>query len=47
MTNKIAVAIALMVLALFALDALFFDGHLPLFLARKTLALIEWVAFWR
>ncbi len=47
MTNKIAIALALAIAALFAVDAFYLNGELPLFLGRKFAELIEYVAFWR
>ena len=47
MTNRIAVWLALIVVAVLAVDGLAFGGHLPVFLGRKGLDLLEWVAFWR
>ena len=47
MTNRIALALALLV-ATFALADLFLnDGEALFFLARRMLRLIEAVAFWR
>ncbi len=47
MTNKIALGLALFILALFAADYLLFGANLPVFLGRKFADLIEYVAFWR
>ncbi len=47
MTNRIAIALALVILALFAIDAYAFGGALPVFLGRKGLDFLEWIAFWR
>ncbi|SEH70689.1 hypothetical protein [Paracoccus alkenifer] len=47
MTNLIAAVLALMILALLALDAAVLNWELSLFLGRQTLALIELVSFWR
>ncbi len=47
MTNRIAIGLALAIVAVFAVDALVFGGGLPVFLGRKGLELIEWIAFWR
>ena len=47
MTNGVALALVLIVAAGLALDFVFYDMDGTLFLARKTLNLIEWVAFWR
>ena len=47
MTNRIAIALALVVVAVFAVDAWALDGTLPVFLGRKGLEVLEWMAFWR
>ncbi len=47
MTNTIALGLALLILAIFAADFLWFDGVLPVFLGQKMLELTEYVAFWR
>ena len=47
MTDRIAIWLALLILAAFAVDWFFFGGDLPLFLARKVMDLIVLVAFWR
>ncbi|MFM2357229.1 MAG: hypothetical protein RLZZ528_2965, partial [Pseudomonadota bacterium] len=41
MTNRSVIAIVMFVVLVFAVDALAFDGALPLFLARKAADLIE------
>lgn len=46
-TNTIALALAILILGLFALDYLVLDWNLPLFIARKVVVLTEWLAFWR
>jgi hypothetical protein len=46
MTNRIAIGIAI-VLAVFLAVDLAFNLGATLFLARRFLALIEWLAFWR
>jgi len=47
MTNSIAIVLGLVILGALALDyAMFGFDHL-IFLAKKMLALIEWMAFWR
>lgn len=46
MTNELALALALAIAALFALDA-YLDLGGALFLARKGLDLITWLAIWR
>ena len=47
MTNRIAIALAVVIAAVFAVDAVAFDGALPVFLGRKGLEFLEWIAFWR
>jgi len=47
MTNKIAIALALLILGLFALDHYVFQADIHIFLGRKLGELIEYLAFWR
>ena len=47
MTNRIAIALGLFVVAVFAVDALAFDGGLPVFVGKKGLEFLDWIAFWR
>jgi hypothetical protein len=47
MTNRIAIAIVLMIAAFFLIDALFLRLGAGLFLARQFAGLIEYLAFWR
>jgi hypothetical protein len=47
MTNRIALVLALLVLAAFAFDYLVTDGQLTVFLGRSLLSIVEVVAFWR
>lgn len=47
MTNSITLVLALMIAALFALDALVLHWNLPILLGRAMLHLIEWISFWR
>ncbi|WP_375173308.1 hypothetical protein [Pseudooceanicola sp.] len=47
MTNRIAIALAMIIVALLLVDWQWFDGANSLFLARKFAELLEWVAFWR
>lgn len=47
MTNSIAAVIALLIAALFVLDATVMHWGLPLILGRMTVQLVEWVSFWR
>ena len=46
-TNKIAVGLLLLILAFLAIDYYFADWAMALFLARKFILLLEYVAFWR
>jgi len=46
LTNKLALFLALMVLAFFALDHFVLHWGAPLFLARKVAQLSDWIAFW-
>ena len=47
MTNKVAIALAVLIAGAFLSDMAFNDGQTSAFLARKFLDLISWVAFWR
>lgn len=47
MTNRIALVLAAMVIALFAADLLIFHWGLHLFLGRKFVGLVEYLAIWR
>ncbi|MDP5085440.1 MAG: hypothetical protein NWQ23_08465 [Yoonia sp.] len=47
MTNTIALCLGLLLLALFAFDYAQYDLANALFLSRKFMDLIEWMAFWR
>lgn len=47
MTNRIAVFLALLIIAGLGWDYLYNDMQAAFFLARKTVDLIEWLAFWR
>lgn len=47
MTNTIALYLCMILLAAAGLDLLANDGAALFFLARKFLALVEWVVFWR
>lgn len=46
MTNKIAIALGLMIILLFALSSVF-GWELHVFLGRKFADLVEYLAFWR
>lgn len=46
MTNRVAIGLFLLILLLFGLAYVFFeDPHI--FLGRKLIDLIQWIAFWR
>ncbi len=47
MTNRLAIILGFLVVALFVTDWAFFDGTLPVFLGAKIADLIEYIAFWR
>lgn len=47
MTNKIAIALALLIIGLFLADHFVLHLDLPLFLAKQFADLIEWLSFWR
>ena len=47
MTDRIALFLALVVIALLALDALVFNWTYTLFLLEQFARLIEYTAFWR
>lgn len=47
MTNKLAIGLAIVIAGVFAVDALAYDGTLPVFLGRKLYELLDWLAFWR
>ena len=47
MTNIIAVWLGILIAALLATDYYFYDWSNALFLLRKLMDLIEWLAVWR
>ena len=47
MTNSIAVGLAVLILGAIAYDAIWLDWSASLFLGRKGMQLIEYLAFWR
>lgn len=47
MTNRIAIAIGLIMAAFLVVDSFVFGWANTLFLAKKFADLIEWMAFWR
>lgn len=46
MTNQIAIALILLIIAVFAVDYIWFDFGLPLFLGKKFTDLVSYVIFW-
>ncbi len=47
MTNRIALFLVLAIVALFLADRFWLGLDLPLFLGRKLMQLVEYMAFWR
>lgn len=47
MTNQIAIVLGLIILAAIGYDIFGNDGAALIFLARKFVDLLGWVAFWR
>lgn len=47
MTNQIALFLGVLILIGLGVDAVYFDWSGTIFLARKLIDLIEWLAFWR
>jgi hypothetical protein len=47
MTNTIALYLGIVILGAIGLDIFINDGHALVFLTRKLVGLIEYVAFWR
>lgn len=47
MTNRIALILGLLIVTLFAVDALVLHWNLPVFLGKKFAGLIEFLSFWR
>ena len=47
MTDKIAIGLAAVIIALIGLDALINDWRAFTFLARELIKLLHYVAFWR
>jgi hypothetical protein len=47
MSNRSALILGLVVLAALAADGLLNGGTATLFLARRLMGVIDWVAFWR
>jgi branched-subunit amino acid transport protein AzlD len=47
MTDRIAIFLFLVIATFFAADLLVFHWGVSLILARKFIALTQWLAFWR
>ncbi|MEM1374303.1 MAG: hypothetical protein AAGF78_07975 [Pseudomonadota bacterium] len=47
MTNRLAIILGLIIVTAVILDQVFNDGVASLFLSKRLLDLIEWLAFWR
>ncbi len=47
MTNRIALILGLILAALIAFDVVLHDGRTMIFLSKKLIELLEWIAFWR
>lgn len=47
MTNRIALALGILIAALMALDYTLFDAGWLIFLSQKLVDLTEYLAFWR
>lgn len=47
MTNTLAASLALLIGLFVCVDMIFFGAQNLLFLGRKMLELLEWLAFWR
>ena len=47
MTNTLAFWLVVIILALIGLDYLLFESDGAIFLGRKGIDLLQWLAFWR
>lgn len=47
MTNRIALVLGSLIVGLILIDLIVFRAEFLLFLGKKLVALIEWMAFWR
>lgn len=47
MTNVLALWLGAIIIAIFAVDALFLNLDLHIIVGRQFLRILEWVAFWR
>lgn len=46
MTNQIAIALILIIIAVFAVDYFWFDFGLPVFLGKQFAGLVSYLVFW-
>lgn len=47
MTNSISIWLGLLILGFLGVDYFYLDWQMSIFLGRKLLAMIEYIAFWR
>ena len=47
MTNRLALILGAIVLSALIIDMMFFGMDHLIFLSKKLMELIEWIAFWR
>ncbi len=47
MTNALAITLGVLIVGFFILDHYVIEGEMALFLGRRSLGLIEYLAFWR
>ena len=47
MTNRIALVLGLMIIAAIVIDVLIYGDEHMIFLAKKLMEFIDWIAFWR
>jgi len=47
MTNRIALTLIVLIGLFLAADYVYFGAEWAVFLGRKLIELIEWIAFWR
>ena len=47
MTNRIAIVLGLLLICVVVMDVMFYGTEHIVFLSKKLIDLIDWVAFWR
>jgi hypothetical protein len=47
MTNRIAIGLGITILTGLAIDYFLFGGDVPVFLGRRLVDVLEFIAFWR